>query len=101
MAFEARRKKNYYYRKKRVGSRVVSEYVGKGEFADYLAKFDKYNRLKQRIEAQKTREMREKLEEIDREIDEIGEINRNLVDMLFLINGYYEHKRQWRKKRKK
>ena len=100
MAFESRRRKRYYYRKKRVGKRVISEYIGKGEFADYLSEFAKYNRIRQRIEAQKTWETREKLEQIDREIDEIGEVNRNLVDMLFLINGYHQHKRQWRKKRK-
>ena len=36
---------------------------------------------------------------IDEQLDELSKLNQILVNALFIINGYYQHKRQWRKKR--
>ena len=40
MAWEARGNKSYYYRKRRIGRRVVSEYVGSSETAELIAGMD-------------------------------------------------------------
>lgn len=100
MAFEKRNGNSYYYRKKRVGQSVISEYIGIGETAFLLSQMDFWEHREKRIEAEKQRKSKERIEKIDQDIDEISEINRNLVDALFLANGFHQHKRQWRKKRK-
>ena len=52
MAFENRHGNSYYYRKKRDGNRVISEYLGCGELAYLIAQFDE-------IECEKRRNQRE------------------------------------------
>ena len=37
---------------------------------------------------------------LDDQINELSEINQILVDALFLMNGFRQHKRQWRRVRK-
>jgi hypothetical protein len=36
MAWETRRGRQYYYRKKRIGTKVVSVYVGSGLFGQFI-----------------------------------------------------------------
>lgn len=100
MAFENRHGGRYYYRKRRTGNRVVSEYVGKGELAECFASLDRYDRIEKEIERLRQIEFRARFEQIDDEIDSAFELSKSLVDALFLINGYRTHKGQWRKKRK-
>jgi hypothetical protein len=100
MAFENRNGRRYYYRKTRIGDRVVSEYVGAGEVAEMCAKLDRYEWARREITKIETAEFRAELESIDAAIDEACQINKFLVDALFLINGYHKHKGQWRQKRK-
>ncbi len=47
MAWESRGNGSYYYRKQRIGGRVVSEYVGQGEVAGLVAQLDAIERTKE------------------------------------------------------
>jgi hypothetical protein len=99
MAYESRGNKRYYYRKKRKGSHVLSEYVGSGELADALSKLDALEQQQREIENEKQRLQRAEIEGVDDEIDAACDLNRAVVDALFLTLGFHKHKRQWRRKK--
>ncbi len=44
MALEERKGNYYYYKKERIGNRVVSKYYGKGELAGLIAQYDEIER---------------------------------------------------------
>ncbi len=100
MAWETRGNRNYFYRKKRIGGKVKSEYVGFGDDAALIERCGQLEKQRAEAEAEKLREKKAEAEAIDEQINKLSEINQTLVDALFLVNGFYRHKGQWRKKRK-
>lgn len=99
MAWETRGNREYYYEKEWINGRCVSTYHGRGELAELFPQLEEGRRLQKRRERMLEQQRREAIEMLDKQIDELFEINKDLVDALFLINGYHQHKRQWRKKR--
>jgi hypothetical protein len=95
MSWEGRGNRRYYYRKRRDGDRVVSEYVGAGELAQTAAILDALEREIRRAERQK----REEARALDAQIDEVCDLNRALTYAALLVAGYHTHKGQWRRKR--
>ena len=70
MAFERRRNKSYYYRKRRVGKRVISEYVGPdgvGALAEVLT---------ERAKAEAERKRREPAPATTRQRDEATQLTK-------------------------
>jgi hypothetical protein len=57
MAWETRRGRQYYYRKKRVGTKVVSEYVGTGQFGQLVELMDLQSRQEREEERRQIREL--------------------------------------------
>lgn len=100
MAWEQRGNRNYFYRKKRTGGKVQSDYVGSGDAAGLIERYEQIEKQRAEAAAEELAEARAKAEAIDEQINELSEINQTLVDALFLLNGFYRHKGQWRKKRK-
>jgi len=99
MAFEERNGNSYYYRKKRIGNRVVSEYIGKGELALMLYQMDKSKRKERESNAKKERRNREKIEEFDRDLFEIESKIKSLVEIFLINKGFHKTKsREWRLK---
>lgn len=89
----------YYYRKRRKGGKVVSEYVGKDNIAEFAA-------YRQEVEAKYETEKREKRdmmiaeqEEIIAPVVELDQLTKALIKATLLVNGYHSHKGQWRRKR--
>jgi len=99
MAWEIRRNKKYYYRKRRIGDRVVSEYVGAGPVAEAAAAHDELTRQAQEEMRELLRRERERQGVIDRRVDRVCCLIRHLMYATLLLNGYHMHKGQWRKKR--
>lgn len=100
MGIEARRNGNiYYYKKRREGDRVVSEYVGGGlviSLAERQAEIEKA----QREAALALRQAeRMSLAEIDRQLDSFSKMVDALMTAELLTLGYHQHKRQWRRRR--
>jgi hypothetical protein len=99
MGWEDRNGRSYYYRKERTGARVRSVYVGSGATAYFAAELD----AMERTEAKQKRrtEQRARLSELakDEELDALGETVRQLVAAQLFIDGFHQHKRQWRRKR--
>jgi hypothetical protein len=99
MGWEERRGKRYYYRKRRVNGRVVSEYIGHGEKAEQIAAEDARERD---VVKQKRTENAARLAEFaafDQDVKEFRAMVDTLARNTFEANGYHQHKGQWRRKR--
>lgn len=99
MAFERRRNKSYYYRKRRVGKRVISEYVGPdgvGALAEVLTERAKAEAERKRREWQSIRDEQQRLDAI---VNDVGKLATALADATLLLEGYHQSKRVWRRKR--
>lgn len=101
MAWESRRNNSYYYRKRKVGGKVVSEYIGTG-FAALLAE-QVNERVKAEAEAkrQEWQAIRDEQARLDKMVNDFGQLATAYADAVLLLNGHHLHKRQWRKKRGK
>ncbi len=97
MAFENRSGNRYYYRKRRDGNRVISEYVGKGEIAFLIAQMDEIERQEKLEKTEIDREIRQKLEEIDCDLSNFEEKTKSLLEAALIERGFYRTKsREWR-----
>ena len=99
MAWETRSGKPYYYRKRRVDGKVVSEYVGTGGQAEEMAVQDELDRDLRKAQEDKVRSIIQGDKLIDRQIDCVSAQMMRIVHGFLLINGYHTHKRKWRKYR--
>jgi hypothetical protein len=99
MGWERRGNRGYYYRKKRIGQRVVSEYVGAGELAELVAELDALRRAER--EAERLRWQRERDAELalDQEVNALGDVARMLTQAVMVATGHHTHKGTWRKTR--
>ena len=95
MSWEKRGDRRYYYRKRRVGDRVISEYVGAGDLGEIAAAADDLERDLRRA----MREQRRADRALDAGVDEVCDLIRALTCAVLLVNDYHTHKGQWRKKR--
>ena len=100
MAFEQRNNRSYYYRKERTAGRVRSVYIGNGEIAGTFAAFDWMRRDEKEFEKQRREQARRDETAVDESLDELAAALDALVTAALLTNGYHQHKRQWRRKRK-
>ena len=98
MTWEQRGNRRYYYRKKRNGSRVTTEYVGTGTVAVLLAEKDRQDREKFLHTRQKWRAQKSEFKNVEQDHEFLMVITRGLVRAIFLTSGYHPHKGQWRKK---
>lgn len=97
MALEERNGRYYYYKKERTGNRVFSRYYGTGELAFLIAQMDEIEREEKRIKADENLIFRQKLEEIDKEIDLFEAKVKELTEKTLLSIGFYKTKsREWR-----
>ncbi len=99
MGWEKRGSGQYYYRKKRVNGRVVSEYVGSGILAEATQMLDQVEKEKtylEKIEHQIEKEQTDAMDQaIDQNLISIGELINNTL----IAHGYHKVKGEWRKKR--
>ena len=96
MGFETRRGKLYYYRKRRDGVRVVSEYVGGGMVAALCSQLDDAERAEAEARRATERGGREAEEALDKLLDTIGAALRTGAGLEMIAAGCHNHKGQWR-----
>lgn len=103
MGIERRGNRTYYYEKERIGGRVVSRYVGRGEFAELVVRLRELTRDREEAERmerkQRERELVERWREDDRQVQGIYQRIHDLVAAELAAAGYHHHKGQWRKRR--
>lgn len=87
----------YYYRRRKVNGRVISEYVGAGALGVAVANLDALERRQVEAQQEAWRTVKAEQAAIDAEVDSIGQWVQAYVDALHLVTGHHQHKRQWRK----
>jgi len=99
MAWETRRGRGRYYtRSRRVGGRVVREYVPKA-LAELFAEGDQEARLDRESERDDRRKERARLAALDAKLDDLDQLCRSLARGALLVSGYHPHKGEWRRRR--
>lgn len=100
MGWEARGAGTYYYRKRKVEGRVVSEYVGTGLHAAQVALRVVAAQRKRAATAATDRAEREQMAAHEAELDAFCVLTNALVQAALLDAGYHRHHRgEWRKQR--
>ena len=99
MAIENRGNKQYYYRKRRVGDQVVSEYVGGGSVGVFVAQADEEKRQEAQQQRQAWQATVDPEKQLDTMLDEVTALVNAYAGALMLATGHYQHKRQWRKQK--
>ena len=100
MAWETRRGQRYFYTKERIGNRVVSRYVGKGETAELIARFSALRREEdEERRTQNAAELAPLLAEEQEADAQMAAVNE-LLHAELTAAGFTQHDRgEWRKKR--
>ncbi len=101
MAWEKRKGSGgrYYTRSRRVGGRVVREYIGCGPVAEAIAALDAQERWMRKEQDRRHREEVAAAEAADKELKELANLCDLLVEVELLKAGYHKHKGEWRKRR--
>ena len=101
MALEKRDGRSYYYRKKWVNGRCVSEYVGAGNVAMLIAAKDQIDRRETQEKHEAEMRERRRFEELDDNVKRFMAVMDALTQGVLLAEGYHQHKGTWRRKRAK
>ena len=99
MAWEQRGARHYYYRKRRVGSTVRSEYVGAGESAHLVAAVGQVHQAEAAARRAAEQCAQGEALSLDREVNAACDLVDGLRKALLLLAGYHTHKGEWRKQR--
>lgn len=100
VAWEERGGRRYYYRSRRVGGRVVKEYIGSGPGAELIADAEEAARRSERARREAEKAERERLEAFDQEIAGACEAIELVARAALVDAGYRQHKRgEWRLRR--
>ena len=100
MGWEERGGRRYYYRARKVGGRVVKEYVGSGPMAELVASQDAAARAERAAVAARLRAERERVAPAEADLAAIEEVAEALARVSLVAAGYRRHKRgEWRKRR--
>ena len=100
MAWETRKGQGRYYtRSKRVGGRVVREYVGTGPVAEAVAARDAYERSERLAEREAWIHRREEIEAISKAVERFTANVHAITHAALEVEGYHQHHRgEWRKR---
>ena len=96
MGWELRNGKRYYYRKIRRGRRVVSEYVGTSEFAEFWFELDRLDRVEKILSRTAWKDEKDEVKKLNKDINQLTKIINDVARASLLISGYHSHKGQWR-----
>lgn len=99
MSWEARGDRRYYYRKRRIGDKVTSEYWGASKVAGMLAEMDEDDRASDRMFAEIERAERTQEIKMERAIQRAERSVREVVELVLQQSGFRQHKGQWRQRR--
>lgn len=99
MGWELRNGKRYYYRKIRRGRRVVSEYVGTGEFVELLFKMDAIDRINKTHKKTAWKKKKDAVKKLSKDFNQLAKVIYSMARASLLISGYHSHKGQWRRNR--
>ena len=99
MGWENRNGRQYYYRKHRRGKTVISEYVGNGIQAEFVADQVSQERLQANIQKEKMRLLIESNDAINKAVDDFEGFCEHLLNATLILAGFRFHKGEWRKRK--
>ncbi len=101
MSLETRQRGSiYYYRARKVGGRVVKEYVGAGQAAVLASRIDEQVRAVARTEAEQRQSALATFDDVEAPLDDLCRKVELLARGALLGAGYRQHDRgAWRKRR--
>jgi hypothetical protein len=101
MGWEKRERGGLYYtRTRKVGGRVVREYVGGGILGHIAALQDAQQRRRREVEADVWEQESERIEAIMAPVDQLYEVTEILYRATLMAAGFRRHQRgEWRRKR--
>lgn len=97
MSWEYRGNQRYYYRRRKVGGQMVTEYIGNGAVADLIARQDEIDRQRRAAAAAEWQAMVEDETETAAKLAAVDDLVKTLTAGVLIANGYHTHRRQWRK----
>jgi hypothetical protein len=93
-------KNGYYYRNKRIGGKVVTEYIGNGLYAHLVQLQDDEQRQAAAEQRQSWQATVDAEQELDAQLDDITALVNAYAGAVLLVNGYHvSANRVWRKKK--
>jgi hypothetical protein len=98
MGWDRQDTRRYYSRSRKVGGRVVREYVGGGERGEAAQREDEQRRLELRQQRELERIQREQLLTADAALDALASTMDVLIAAALLSAGYHRHQRTWRRR---
>jgi hypothetical protein len=99
MAWEKRDKCRYYYRSRRVGSKVSREYLGCGPIAQMSAELDVQRRCDREAYRTTWADVQAQLQEADARLDDLNRHCRLLASAVLIAHGFHQHHGEWRRRR--
>lgn len=99
MAWEARGKKRYYYRSRRVSGAVKKEYLGRGVAAKQAAIEDELARSRRDREREQIRALQDAVQPLRRLARALEDGERMLAHATLLAAGFHQNVGTWRKRR--
>ncbi len=91
--------RGYYYRARKVGGRVMREYVGRGPIAHQAANQDVAARARRKAQRAAWLATRAALDTADRALADLARVTDLAAHAALRACGYHPHRRQWRKRR--
>lgn len=99
MAWEQRNKRRYFYRKRRIGGRVISEYVGDGAIGALAEVMTARAMAEAEAKRKEWEAIRDEQQRLDQMVDDFGKLAYAMAHAALLLSGYHQSRRKWRKKR--
>jgi hypothetical protein len=90
----------YYYQARKIGGRVVTQYIGRGKIGELVALGDALDRQEREQERNNFLAWKENLADLDEPLEELNDVVDKLAHAALLAAGFHQHRRgEWRKKR--
>ena len=98
--WKERNGRRYLYLNERIGRRVVSHYIGRGEEAEFLAELLADQRRDRERRRMQKRLEREALESDEQLIAILSELSDSVTKAALLVTSFHQHHRgEWRRRR--
>lgn len=97
MSWETRGNNRYYYRRRKVGGQIETEYIGSGTVADFIARQDETDRIRRAAAAAEWQAIVSEDTETAAIVAKVDDLVKTLTAGVLLANDYHTHRRQWRK----
>ncbi len=98
MALKYRNGRPIYYRSRKIGGKVVDDYVGSGVIAELAADTDESIREERKRRREAEERAQQRLTAVDKPVARLDRLTRTLAHATLLVAGFHSHKREWRKR---